>query len=81
MSLGPRFSGDRHLLLGAGKPGPYIWAGVIGLVVLVTMIGAFALIMRSEHTAESIGRLIGRIVVRLWRGSRTVNAQILCSRS
>lgn len=47
---------------GLVKPGPYIWAGVIGLVVLVTMIGAFALIMRSEHTAESIGRLVGRIV-------------------
>ena len=47
---------------GRVESGGYIWAGVIGLVVLVVMVVVFGLIIRSEKTAAAIGRFGNRTV-------------------
>ncbi|MEI8081751.1 MAG: YbhN family protein, partial [Actinomycetes bacterium] len=46
---------------GRVKPGPYIWAGVIGFVVLAILVGTFGLVIRSESLAERLGRLADRV--------------------
>jgi uncharacterized protein (TIRG00374 family) len=45
----------------------YVWPAVLGLVILVVMIGGFALIMRSEGIARWLGRLGDRILNPLLR--------------
>lgn len=45
----------------------YVWPAVLGLVILVVMIGGFALIMRSESLASWLGRLGDRILNPLLR--------------
>ena len=44
-----------------------MWPAVLGLVILVVMIGGFALIMRSESLASWLGRLGDRILNPLLR--------------
>ena len=41
--------------------GAYLYIGLIGLAVLLTMVIVFALIMRSESLAEKLGRLSNRL--------------------
>ncbi|MEI6621199.1 MAG: lysylphosphatidylglycerol synthase transmembrane domain-containing protein [Actinomycetes bacterium] len=56
------------------KPGPYIWAGIIGFFVLIVLVIVFGLMMRSQRLAESLGRLgnriAGPIVARFKHGER-----------
>ncbi len=42
-------------------PGPYVYIGIVGFAVLVTMIVVFALIMRSEPLAARIGKFANRL--------------------
>ncbi|HEY7858141.1 MAG TPA: lysylphosphatidylglycerol synthase transmembrane domain-containing protein [Candidatus Nanopelagicales bacterium] len=50
--------------------GSYVYIGVIGLVVLVVMIVLFALIMRSEPLARTLGRWTNKIAGPLMRRLR-----------
>src|SRR5213078_3785065 len=45
----------------------YVWPAALGLLILVVMMGGFALIMRSEPIARWLGRLGDRILNPLLR--------------
>ncbi|MBI1378495.1 MAG: hypothetical protein GC157_13575 [Frankiales bacterium] len=55
---------------GAADVGAYIYIGVVGFAILVTMIVVFALVMRSARLAERIGALTTRLAAPLLRRFR-----------
>lgn len=49
-------------LIASGKPsGAYVWAGVIGLIILIVAVVLLLLLIRSEGVARWLGRLINAI--------------------
>lgn len=75
-------TGVAALIAGGQDIGTFIYAAVVGLLILIAMIAVFALILRSEANAERIGRLgdrvVGWVMHRFGRASEhPVSAQIL----
>ena len=62
VTLGFPILGVIALIAVGGNGGAYAYIGLIGLAVLVTVVVAFVLVMRSQTLARSIGRLGNRLL-------------------
>lgn len=79
ITLGLPTSGVAALALSGDDAGQYLLYAVIGFAVLITVIGLFALILRSKKWAEKLGiladRIANQILAKFGRGWR-VNLEV-----
>ena len=62
VSLGFPILGVVALVIGGENGSSYIWAGILGLAILVGVIVGFTLLMRSESAAKWMGRVGNKII-------------------
>lgn len=76
VTLGPPILGVVAIQLSGQAASSYVWTAVLGLLLLIVTIVAFALIVRSENAARRIGSIgngLAAPVVRRFRKGRSVD--------